>query len=95
MVTPAQKVAFRYAADVLLNRIEMAMKDLDVPRFSKRLDLLSDLLDRLGQQTKISNPGISQEAHALSRELFSTLSHLNSEGKEALDGIRNLLEEVV
>lgn len=95
MVTLSEKVVSRFASDALMARIEMTLKELDAPKFVKRLDLLSDLLDRLSQQTKMSNPGISQEARALSRSIYNSKAHLDTEGRDTLDEVRNLLSEVL
>lgn len=85
----------RYANGLLMSRIEEALKELDASRFAKRLNVLRGLLERLVQDTRMSNPGISQDAKGLSRAIYDSEVMLDHKTLSALSGVRQLLEEVL
>lgn len=88
----SQRVAIRYVTASVADKMESALADLTNAHVVNDLGILRTLLEHVSRQTRINNPGISQQAHSLSRVFDTAHKFVKDEVLNAVHSTRELLE---
>ena len=95
MVSKAHRVSVRYLTANVSDKMESAIDDLNKVNLVGDFGMLRTLLEHVSRQTKMSNPEISHEAHALSKVFEFAHKFVKDEVLGAIHSTRDLLDSVV